>query len=401
MAKKGFNTKAIHEGLMNNEQESMSVPIFQSVAYKYSDAKEAAEIFAGSKPGYTYGRWDNPTVNVFEKRMAALENTEAAVAASSGMAAIFLLCHQMLECGDEIVSSNLVYGGTFSLFQVGLKKMGVTVKWVTSPEKISAWEAQMTKKTKFLFVETPSNPALFIADIPSLGKLAKSKKIPLIVDNTIATCALQQPINLGASVVVHSTTKYICGNASSLGGIICGSKELIEGGIRKGPLRYLGPSMAPLNAWLSINGLETLSLRMEKHCSNALAIAKFLDKHPQVISVNFPGLSSNPYHKMIKANDMKGAGSLMSFVMKGSYDDATRFIDAMDIFTHATHLGTCKSIVTHPASTTHVSLGEAELKKAGISPAMIRFSVGLEDSADLIADIDQALTKSKNKLKAR
>ena len=237
MAKKRFSTKAIHEGKLDCTQESMSVPIFQSVAYRYSDAKEAAEIFASQKRGYTYGRWDNPTVNIFEKRMASLENTEAAIATSSGMSAIFLLCHQLLEAGDEIVSSNRVYGGTFSLFEVGLKKMGIKVHWIITPEKIEAWEAAITKKTKFLYVETPSNPSLFIADIPALSKLAKVKKNPLIVDNTITTPALQQPIELGADIIVHSTTKYICGNASSLGGIICGSKAIIEDGIRKGPMR--------------------------------------------------------------------------------------------------------------------------------------------------------------------
>jgi O-acetylhomoserine/O-acetylserine sulfhydrylase-like pyridoxal-dependent enzyme len=395
MAKKSFNTKAIHDGKLNCNQESMSVPLYQSVAYKYSDAKEAAEIFAGQKHGYTYGRWDNPTVSVFEQRMASLENTESAIATSSGMSAIFLLCHQMLNSGDEIVSSNRVYGGTFALFEVGLKKMGIKVNWVTTPEKLNAWEAAITKKTKFLFVESPSNPSLFIGDIPALSKLAKSKKIPLVVDNTIATPALQQPTELGADIVVHSTTKYICGNASSLGGIICGPRSVIEDGIRMGPLRYLGPSMAPFNAWLNLNGLETLAIRMERHCSNAMAVAKYLEKHPKVVSVNYPGLTSNPYNKMLKVNKIKGASSLMSFVIKGDYDDAVRFIDSVEIITHATHLGTCKTIVTHPASTTHSALGEKELKKAGISPALVRFSIGLEDEKDIIADIENALTNPK------
>lgn len=401
MAQKGFNTAAIHGGQMNCNQESMSVPIYQSVAYKYADAKEAAEIFAALKQGYTYGRWDNPTVNIFEQRMAVLENTESAIATSSGMAAIFLLCHHMLSAGDEIVSSNRVYGGTFSLFEVGLKKMGVKVNWVTTPEKLDAWNDAITKKTKFLYVETPSNPSLFIADLPKLSKLARANKLPLVVDNTIATPALFQPVKLGADMVIHSTTKYICGNASSLGGIICGTKAVIEDGIRKGPIRYLGPSMAPFNAWLNLNGLETLALRMERHCSNALAVAKFLEKHPRVVSVNFPGLASNPYHKMIKVNNMKGVGSLMSFELKGSYDDAVKFIDSLEVMTHATHLGTCKSIVTHPASTTHSAMGEKEMKKAGISPSLIRFSIGLEDKNDLIADIKKALTPSKKDEKSK
>ncbi len=392
MKAKGFNTRAIHAGHEGFKPDSTSTPIYQSVAYPFEDAKEATEIFKGDKPGFTYGRWDNPTVQVFERRMAALENTESAIAAASGMAAIFLLSHHLLNPGDEVVSSNLVYGGTFGLFGTGLIKMGSKVVWVTDPGNLEAWEKAITPKTKFLFVETPSNPALFVADLPALSKLAKAHGLPLVVDNTIATPALQSPIDLGADMVVHSTTKYICGNASSLGGIICGKTEFIEG-IRKNGIRYLGPSMAPLNAWLNLNGLETLSLRMEKHCSNAMAVATLLEKHPRVESVNYPGLASNPYNKMKEVNKMKGFSSLMSFVLKGNYDDATKFIDSVEVFEHATHLGTCKSIVTHPASTTHLAMGEVEMKKAGISPALVRFSVGIEDPEDLLNDITQALEK--------
>jgi O-acetylhomoserine/O-acetylserine sulfhydrylase-like pyridoxal-dependent enzyme len=390
MKKQGFNTKAIHAGQAKFSPDSMSVPIYQSVAYPYADAEEAAAIFTGEKPGFTYGRWDNPTVQVFEKRMAALENTESAIAAASGMSAIFLLTHQLLNPGDAVVSSNRVYGGTFGLFETGLKKMGSQVHWVTAPEDIHAWAAAITPKTKFLFVETPSNPALFVADIPALAALARERRLPLVVDNTIATPALQSPMDLGANVVVHSTTKYICGNGSSLGGIICGSEELVEG-IRKSAIRYLGPAMSPFNAWLSLLGLETLGLRMERHCVNALAVAHFLEKHPRVETVNYPGLDSNPYRKLMEKNQMKGFSSLMSFVIKGKYADAVRFIDSLKVLTHATHLGTCRSIVTHPASTTHSAMGETEMRKAGISPAMVRFSIGLEEKEDLIADIEQAL----------
>ncbi|HEX7501979.1 MAG TPA: aminotransferase class I/II-fold pyridoxal phosphate-dependent enzyme [Acidobacteriota bacterium] len=390
MKKQGFGTKAIHAGLTKFSPDSMSVPIYQSVAYPYEDAAEAAAIFTGEKPGFTYGRWDNPTVDVFERRMAALENTEAAIAAASGMSAIFLLTHQLLNPGDAVVSSNRVYGGTFGLFETGLKKMGAQAHWVTAPEDIDAWAAAITPRTKFLFVETPSNPALFVADIPALADLAGKHRLPLVVDNTIATPALQNPIDLGASVVVHSTTKYICGNGSSLGGIICASRERIEG-IRQGAIRYLGPAMSPFNAWLSLLGLETLGLRMERHCINALAVARFLEKHPRVAAVNYPGLDGNPYHKLLEKNKMKGFSSLLSFVIKGKHEDAVKFIDSLKIFTHATHLGTCRSIVTHPASTTHSAMGEVEMRKAGISPALIRFSVGLEEKEDLIADIEQAL----------
>jgi O-acetylhomoserine/O-acetylserine sulfhydrylase-like pyridoxal-dependent enzyme len=391
MTDRGFDTRAIHEGHENFEPNSMSMPIFQSVAYPYADAREAAAISLGDKPGFTYGRWDNPTVQVFEKRLAALEGTQSAIATSSGMAATLTLTHYLLNAGDEFVSSNRVYGGTFGLFSDGYRKMGAKVNWVTNPESLDAWAAAITPKTKFLFVETPSNPGLFVGDIPALAALARKHKIPLIVDNTICTPALQQPIALGATLVVHSTTKYISGNGSSLGGIICGPREVIEG-IRRGCMRYLGPSMSPFHAWLNLNSLETLSLRMERHCSNAVALARFLEKHPLVKTVNYPGLESNPYNSLGR-KQMKGFSSLMSFVIKGTYDDAVRIIDSFGLMLHATHLGTAKTIVTHPASTTHAAMGEEELRKAGIPPTLIRISVGLETEADLIADIEQALAK--------
>jgi O-succinylhomoserine sulfhydrylase len=392
MRQRGFDTKAIHEGHENFHPDSVLVPIYQSVAYPYEDAREAAEIFRGERPGYTYGRWDNPTVEVFEKRMAALEGAEAAIAAASGMAAIFMLTHHLVKAGEEIVSSNRVYGGTFGLFDVGLPRMGAKVNWVTTPESIDAWAAAITPRTRFLFVESPSNPGLFIGDIRALADLAHSHGIPLVVDNTICTPALQRPLELGADIVVHSTTKYICGNASALGGIIIGSRQLIEDGIRKGPVRYLGPSMSPFNAWLNLLSLEHLSLRMERHCRNAMALARRLERHPQVVSVNYPGLPSNPYHRLV-APQMTGCSSLMSFVIRGDYDDAVTVIDALDLWTHATHLGTCRTIVTHPASTTHSAMGPEELRKAGIPPTLIRVSVGIEDEADIIEDIEQALAR--------
>lgn len=395
MKKRGFNTIAIHAGHSGFQPDSMSVPIYQSVAYPFVDAREAAAISAGEKPGFTYGRWDNPTVQVFERRMAALEGTQAAIAASSGMAAIFMLAHQLLEAGDELVSSNRVYGGTFGLFDEGLRRMGVKVAWVTTPESVGAWARAITPRTKLLFVESPSNPGLFIADLPALATLAREHEVPLVADNTICTPALQQPIALGADIVVHSTTKYICGNASALGGVICGPQELIDG-IRNGCMRYLGPALSPFNAWLMLNGLEHLSLRMERHCSNALALAHFLEGHPLVSAVNYPGLASNPYNKLAQAQ-MKGFSSLMSFEIKGTYQDAAELIDSLELLVHATHLGTCKTIVTHPASTTHAAMGPEELRKAGIPPTLIRVSVGLEEEADIIADLEQALEKIAEK----
>ncbi len=392
MRQHGFDTKAIHAGQKAFRPDSMCVPIYQSVAYPYEDAREAAEIFRAEKPGYTYGRWDNPTVEVFEKRMAALEGAEAGIAAASGMAAIFMLTHHLVKAGEDIVASNRVYGGTFGLFDVGLPRMGASVHWVTQPESLDAWAKAITPRTRFLYVESPSNPGLFVGDIPALAALAHSHQIPLVVDNTICTPALQRPLELGADIVVHSATKYIAGNATALGGVILGSMKLIEDGIRKGPIRYLGPSMSPFNAWLFLLGLEHLSLRMERHCANALALARWLEKHASVESVNYPGLTSNPYHPLV-AKQMKGCSSLLSFVLRGTYDDAVKVIDSLELWTHATHLGTCKTIVTHPASTTHSAMGEAEMRKAGIPPTLIRVSVGIEDEADILGDIEQALAK--------
>ena len=303
MRQRGFDTKAIHEGHGKFSPDSMSVPIYQSVAYPYADAREAAEIFRGEKPGYTYGRWDNPTVEAFEKRMAALEGAEAAIATASGMAAIFLLTHQLVQAGDEVVSSNRVYGGTFGLFDTGLPRMGAKVNWVTQPESIDAWKAAITPRTKFLFVESPSNPGLFIGDIRTLADLAHAHDLPLVVDNTICTPALQRPIEMGADVIVHSTTKYICGNASALGGIIVGSKKLIEDGIRQGPIRYLGPSMSPFNAWLNLTSLEHLSLRMERHCQNAMALATLAREAPAGRLGQLPGARVEPLSPPGRAPD--------------------------------------------------------------------------------------------------
>lgn len=400
MKSANFDTLALHAGHEDFSPDSMVTPIYQSVAYPYADAKEAAEIFTGAKPGFTYGRWDNPTVQVFEKRMAALELTESAIGTSSGMAAIMLLCHSLMNAGDEIVSSNRVYGGTFSLFEVGLKKMGCQVNWVTNPDNMDNWEKAITSKTKIIFVESPSNPSLHITDIRKLSQLAKSKGLPLIVDNTVTSPALQQPLALGADIIVHSTTKYISGNATSMGGVICGPHDIIEKKIRQSSLRYMGPSIAPFNAWLNIMGLETLSLRMQKHCSNAMAVARFFEDHPLVESVNYPGLKSNRYHELVEPQ-MKGCSSLLSIVLKGNYENAVQFIDSLHVFIHATHLGTCKSIVTHPASTTHSAMGEEEMKKAGISPAMVRFSVGIEDEKDLICDLAGALDKNSQGVKSK
>jgi O-acetylhomoserine/O-acetylserine sulfhydrylase-like pyridoxal-dependent enzyme len=388
-----FDTIALHGAHDSLDVGSIVTPIHQSVAYPFETTQQGADAYAAAKEGlFCYGRWDNPTVDVFEKRLAMLEGGEAAIATSSGMAAILLICHHLLGSGDEFVSSNRVYGGTFVLFDAGLKKMGIDVNWVTDPSDLGAWEAALTDRSKFVYVETPSNPALHVADIEALAGLARSRGIPLIVDNTIATPALQQPFAYGADVIIHSTTKYISGNATSIGGAVVAKQKKLIHDIRLAPMRYLGPAMAPFNAWLNLMSMETLSLRMQRHSASALALAEFLEGHPKVASVNYPGLKSHPCHDLA-VRQLAGCSSLLSFVVDGSYEDAVKVIDNLKLWIHATHLGTSKTIVTHPASTTHVSLGEEELIKAGIPSNMIRCSVGLEDAADIIADADQALAK--------
>lgn len=390
MKERKFDTIALHGAFEGIKPGTVAVPIYQSVAYPFDSVQQGADAYAASKEGlYCYGRWDNPTVDIFEKRIAMMEGGEAALATSSGMAAIMLISHHLCQSGDEIVCSNRVYGGTFVLFESGLAKMGIKVNWVTDPSDLGTWEAAITDKTKFVFVESPSNPALHVADLQALADLAHSKNLPLIVDNTICTPALQKPLELGADIIIHSATKYLSGNATSISGVIIGGKELIYD-LRKGPMRYMGPALSPFNAWLLLMSMETLSLRMERHSANALALAKFLEAHPKVASVNFPGLESHPDHELA-GRQMKACSSLLSFIIKGDFEDAVKIIDGLKLWIHATHLGTSRTLVTHPASTTHVSLGPEELEKAGIPPNLIRCSAGLEDLEDIIHDIDQAL----------
>jgi O-acetylhomoserine/O-acetylserine sulfhydrylase-like pyridoxal-dependent enzyme len=384
-----LDTIALHGAFKGHKPDSVVVPIYQSVAYPFDSVQQGAAGYAGAEGLFCYGRWDNPTVDVFERRLAMLEGGEAAIATSSGMSAIFLVTHHLCDAGDEIVSSNRVYGGTFVLFDKGIRKMGIGVKWVTDPGDLKAWETSITAKTKFLYVESPSNPALHVADIKALADLAHARGIPLVVDNTVCTPALQRPLSMGADIIVHSATKYISGNATSLSGCIIAPRQLIAD-IRVAPMRYLGPSLSPFNAWLLLLSMETLSLRMDRHSHNALALARFLEDHPRIESVNYPGLRSHPGHALAQ-RQMTGCSSLLSFVLKGTYDDAVEIIGRLKLWVFATHLGTSRTIVTHPASTTHVSLGEEELQKAHIPPNMIRVSVGLEDCTDIIADIEQAL----------
>jgi O-acetylhomoserine/O-acetylserine sulfhydrylase-like pyridoxal-dependent enzyme len=389
MTKPGFNTLALHSGVEASFIPSLSVPLFQTVAYPFDNAQQAADIFSYQAEGHSYGRVDNPTCFVLEKRVAALEGAEAGLSTSTGMAAIFMTAIHLAQAGDEIVCSNRVYGGTFQQFANTLRRLGITVKMVEEPRHLTAWTKAITPRTRFLYIETPSNPNLTVLDIEALAKLAHAHDLPLVVDNTVATPALQQPLKWGADIVVHSATKYLCGNSTSLGGVIVGRKDLMTA-IRQEHYRNIGPSLAPFNAWMILLGLETLSLRMERHSRNALKVAQFLNEHPQVKSVSYPGLPNDPQHELAK-KQMSDFSGLLMFEVDGGFERARQVMDNVELCKRVGHLGDSRTILLHPASTTHQQLTEEERRNAGIAEGMIRLSVGLENVEDVITDLDQAL----------
>jgi O-acetylhomoserine/O-acetylserine sulfhydrylase-like pyridoxal-dependent enzyme len=368
----------------------MAPPLIQSAVFPYESAEWAADLYSYKIEGFAYGRINNPTCDIFEKRMAMLEGAEAGLGTASGMAAVFMVAHHLVTAGEEITSSVRVYGGTQQLFAESMPRMGIKVNWVLEPDKIEAWEKAITPKTKLLHVESPSNPNLFVADIPELVKLAKAKGIPLMVDNTICSPALMRPIEMGADIVIHSATKYISGNATSLSGVIVGKKAFLDH-VRHIGYRNIGPSISPFNAWLCLLGLESLSLRMKKHSDNAMAIAKYLEKHPKIESVSYPGLPSHPQHEAAKKT-MSAFSSMMSFNVKGGLEATRKVIDNLSIAVHTTHLGSSQTVAIQPAATTHYQLGPEERAKAGVPDNMIRYSAGLEDPQDLIEDLDNALS---------
>ena len=397
---KKFKTRALHASYVPKDPDfSRAVPLYQSVAHVFRDTKHAADLFTAKEGGFIYGRINNPTVDIFERRMADLEGAEAGIATSSGMSAIFMIAAYLAKSGDEIVSSDKVYGGTFHLFHDTLPRFGIKVRFVKNPHDIKSWKSAITKKTKFLFVETPSNPQMEVFDIAALVEIAHKNKLPLVVDSTVATPALQRPVEFGADIVIHSATKYICGNGTALGGIILGKKKMIED-VRNGVYRDIGPAMAPFNAWLFILGLETLSYRMEAHSQNALRIAQFLEEHPKIGKVYYPGLENSPFRPLVDKQMCGKASSLMAFEVKGGQASAAggrkkgaAFIESLKLVSHLANLGDNKTLAIHPASTTHQQLPAKDLKKVGISDTMIRMSIGLEDAEDIIYDIKQALSK--------
>ncbi len=417
----GFNTRAVHTGYdPDPTTHARAVPIYQSTSFTFEDSDHAARLFALQEFGNIYTRIMNPTTAVLEERIASLENGVAALALSSGQAAQFLTLTTIAAPGDEIVSASTLYGGTFTQFGVTMSRLGYKFVFV-EPDDPENFRRAITPKTKLLYGETISNPRSNVLDIEALAKIAHENGIPLVVDNTFATPYVTRPIDYGADIVLHSLTKFIGGHGTSIGGIIVDSgkfpwdngkfpqftepsrayhgmkfwetfgkisfiiKARVEG------LRDLGPCVSPFNSFLFLQGVETLGMRMDRMLDNTVTIAQHLQRHPSVEWIKYASLESSPYHELAQKYTPQGAGAVFSFGLKGGYDSGRKFIDKLKIFSHLANVGDSRSLVIHPASTTHQQLGSAEQEAAGVTPELVRLSIGLEDLEDLVWDLDQAL----------
>ncbi|WP_075881184.1 O-succinylhomoserine sulfhydrylase [Vreelandella massiliensis] len=384
-----LETLAIRAGHDRTAEQEHAEPIFPTSSFVYASAAEAARKFGGEEPGNVYSRFTNPTVRTFEKRLAALEGGERCVATSSGMSAILATALALLQAGDEIVASRSLFGSTVSLFDKYLGKLGIITRYVELSD-LKAWEAAMTPATKLLFAETPSNPLAEVADIAALAELAKRHDALLAIDNCFLTPALQQPLALGADLIIHSATKYLDGQGRAVGGAVVGSHQLLEEVF--GVVRTCGPCLSPFNAWVFTKGLETLSLRMKAHCENAQRLAQWLTDHPGVERVFYSGLESHPQHALAK-QQQKGFGAVLGFEVKGGQKAAWQVIDATQMVSITGNLGDVKTTITHPATTTHGRLSEAQKSAAGITPGLIRVAVGLESQEDIQRDLARGLDR--------
>lgn len=421
----GFETIALHGGQVPDPTtNSRAVPIYQTSSYIFNDTDHAADLFSLKEPGNIYTRIMNPTHDVFEQRVALMEGGVGALATSSGQSAITYSILNIAEAGDEIIASSSLYGGTYALFTHTLTKLGIKFHLVDVDDP-AQFQEKMNDKTKAVFIETIGNPRINIADIQAIADIAHANNVPLIVDNTFASPYLCRPIEYGADIVVHSATKFIGGHGTSIGGVIVDSgkfnwangkfsglsePDLSYHGLvytdalgslayitkaRVTLLRDIGASASPFNTFMFLQGLETLPLRMERHVENALKVAQFLEKHPYVSWVNYPGLASNPYHELAQKYLPKGAGSIFTFGIKGGVEEGKKFINSVKIFSHLANVGDAKSLVIHPASTTHQQLDEESQVKAGVTPDMIRLSIGIETIDDILYDLDNALQVSQ------
>ncbi|HYE73977.1 MAG TPA: homocysteine synthase [Blastocatellia bacterium] len=417
-----FDTLAIHGGQAPDPTtHARAVPIYQTTSYNFDDADHAARLFGLQEFGNIYTRIMNPTTDVLEKRLAALEGGAAGLALSSGQAAQTLAIITIANSGDELVSTTSLYGGTYNLFQYTLPKLGIKVRFVDAEDE-AGLRAAINDKTKAVYTETVGNPKLDIVDIEKLAAIAHENGLPLIIDNTTPTPALIRPIEFGADIVVHSLTKFIGGHGTSIGGAIVDAGKFDWAASGRfpdfttpdpsyhglvyteafGPLAFIlkarvqglrdtGASLSPFNSFLILQGTETLHLRMERHSENALEAARFLQNHPLVEWVNYPGLESSPYYARTQKYAPKGAGALITFGIRGGLEAGKKFINSVKLFSFLANIGDAKSLVIHPASTTHSQLTPEEQRATGVTPEMVRLSVGIEDIRDIIADIDQAL----------
>lgn len=383
-----FATRAVRSGQQRTGEGEHSEAIFPTSSYVFGSAAEAAARFSGEQPGNIYSRFTNPTVRTFETRLASLEGGESCVATASGMAAILATCAGLLKSGDHIVSSRSIFGTTTVLFGTYLARFGIETTFVALDQP-QEWEAAMRPATRLLFLETPSNPLTALADIKILARLAHAGDALLVVDNCFCTPAQQQPLALGADIVIHSATKYLDGQGRCIGGAVVGDAEHVGKEVY-GFLRTAGPSMSPFNAWVFLKGLETLSLRMRAHSDSALVLAQWLEQQPAVARVYHPGLASHPQHALA-GRQQSGYGGIVSFELKGGQPAAWSLIDAVRVFSITANLGDAKSTITHPASTTHGRLTPEQRADAGIADGLVRLAVGLESVDDLQRDLERGL----------
>lgn len=380
-------TAAIRTQSQRTHQKEHSVPLYLTSSYVFDDAEEMRALFADEKDGNIYSRYSNPNVQELIDKLTLLENAEDGWATASGMAAVFTTFGALLQSGDHIVSSRSVFGSTHRLFTEILPKWGISTTYVDATDS-DAYAKAIHPDTKLIYIETPSNPGLEIIDLEKLGKISSNANVLLIVDNCFATPVLQRPIDFGADLVIHSTTKYLDGQGRTLGGIILGKKELIAQ--IEAFARHTGPALSPFNAWIVSKSIETLHIRMERHTASALSIAQKLENHPAVKWVKYPFLESHPQYE-IAQKQMSGGGGIVSFELKGGLESGKKFLDRLELFSLTANLGDTRSIATHPASTTHSRLKPEERLEAGISDGLVRLSIGLESDNDLWNDLLKAL----------
>ena len=382
-----FETVAIRAQMPTTAEREHSTPLFLTSSFRFNDAEHARALFTEEVAGNVYSRYANPNTDEFVHKLCLLEGGEDGIATASGMSAVFVALASRLSAGDHVLASRALFGSTHQLLTRVLPRWGITFTYVDGNDS-AVWKAAVRPETKMLFVESPSNPGLDLLDLRMLGDIAREHEIPLVVDNCFATPYLQRPIELGASVVVHSATKFIDGQGRVLGGAIVGEKAFIAD--CRFFARHTGPAMSAFNAWVLSKSLETLALRMDRHCSNALTLAQHFEGHAQLESVRYPFLPSHPQHALAR-KQMSQGGAIVVLVVKGGIERGRRFLDAIRLCSHTPNLGDTRSIVTHPASTTHSKLSVQERAAVGISDGLVRVSVGLEHIDDIIADIEQAL----------